>query len=76
MQNISRVMKPGGIAVLIVPSAGPVHRHPVDCYRFYPDALDALGSWAGLKLIERKWADNQPWRDLAGVFLKPIPASV
>src|SRR4051794_36040461 len=27
-----RLLKPNGLLFLIVPSAGPVHRYPVDCY--------------------------------------------
>jgi SAM-dependent methyltransferase len=37
-----RVLAPGGFIFLIAPSAGPEHRYPVDCYRFYPDAYRAL----------------------------------
>lgn len=73
MTNIARVLRPGGFAILIVPSAGEVHRHPVDCYRFLPDSMAALAEWSGLELVETHW-DNPPsnqWRDLAGVFQKP-----
>lgn len=71
MQNIARVLKPGGHAILIVPSAGPVHRHPVDCYRFLPDSMRALAEWAGLNLVRREWDTESHWRDLAGVMRKP-----
>jgi len=73
MTNIARVLKPGGYAILIVPSAGEVHRHPVDCYRFLPDSMTAMAAWSGLELVEICW-DNPPtsqWRDLAAVFRKP-----
>jgi SAM-dependent methyltransferase len=36
--EISRVLKTEGLAFIIAPSAGPIHRYPVDCYRFYPDS--------------------------------------
>lgn len=71
--NVARVLRPGGHAILIVPSAGEVHRHPVDAYRFYPDSMAALAEWAGLTLLDTDWnlsGENQ-WRDLAGVFRKP-----
>jgi ubiquinone/menaquinone biosynthesis C-methylase UbiE len=32
--EIFRVLKPDGLAFVIAPSSGPVHRYPVDCYRF------------------------------------------
>jgi hypothetical protein len=63
-----RVLKPDGFIFLIVPSAGPIHRYPVDCYRFYPDALGALARHAACVLID-SWHDERgPWRDIVGVF--------
>lgn len=41
-----RVLKPGGLCYLNVPSNGAFHRYPVDCWRFYPDAGAALVKWA------------------------------
>lgn len=70
MRNISRVLRPGGIAILIVPSSGPVHRHPVDCYRFFPDAMEALATWSGLAVVTQTIAKNSPWRDIGAVFRK------
>lgn len=63
-----RVLKPDGLLLLIAPSAGPIHRYPVDCYRFYPDAFHALAKHAGVHAID-VWMDERgPWRDLVGVF--------
>ncbi|WP_397543339.1 methyltransferase domain-containing protein [Roseovarius salis] len=68
--EIARVLKTGGLAFVNAPSAGPIHRYPVDCYRFYPDAFQALADWAGLRLVHC-WLDERgPWRDLVGVFQK------
>ncbi|WP_159832011.1 methyltransferase domain-containing protein [Novosphingobium sp. TCA1] len=68
--EIARILKPGGKAFIIAPSSGPVHRYPVDCYRFYPDAYQALADWSGLRLIQ-SWTDERgPWYDLIGVFQK------
>lgn len=68
--EIGRVLKPGGMAFINAPSAGPIHRYPVDCYRFYPDAYQALADWAGLRLVHC-WRDERgPWCDLVGVFQK------
>lgn len=68
--EIARVLKPGGLAFINAPSAGPIHRYPVDCYRFYPDAYQALADWAGLRLVHC-WMDRRgPWCDLVGVFQK------
>jgi hypothetical protein len=66
--EMARVLAPGGCLLLIAPSAGPIHRYPVDCYRFYPDAYHALAKYAGCKLVEC-WLDERgPWNDLVGVF--------
>ena len=68
--EISRVVKPDGFVILIVPSAGPIHRYPVDCYRFYPDAFVALAKYTGIKVVDI-WLDERgPWKDLVGIFSK------
>jgi SAM-dependent methyltransferase len=75
--EILRVLKPGGLFYLNVPSNGDIHRHPVDCWRFYPDASGALVTWARRNgynpvLLEsftskRRWS---PWNDYVAVFIK------
>lgn len=68
--EIARILKPEGMAFMIAPSGGPVHRYPVDCYRFYPDSFQALADWSGLRLVH-SWTDERgPWRDIVGVFQK------
>lgn len=68
--EIQRVLRPGGKVFVIAPSAGPVHRYPVDCYRFYPDSFQAIAEWAQLRLVHT-WTDERgPWRDMVGVFQK------
>jgi SAM-dependent methyltransferase len=44
--EMARVVKPNGFIYMSAPVQGPVHRHPVDCWRFYPDAGLALANWA------------------------------
>ena len=67
-EEMVRVLKPDGFLFLIAPSAGPVHRYPVDCYRFYPDAYAALARYTGCELVD-VWKDERgPWHDLVGVF--------
>lgn len=63
-----RVLKEDGYLFLIVPSSGPIHRYPVDCYRFYPDALKALAKYSNSFLVESWHDDRGPWNDLVGVF--------
>ena len=86
-QEIVRILKPGGHAILIAPSRGQEHRYPVDCWRFYPDGFRALGKLGNLEVLEVNtsflpakpgfWfrllnrAKRDPWGDTIGVFRKP-----
>ena len=75
-QEMVRLLAPGGLLFLIAPSAGPIHRYPVDCYRFYPDAFAALARYAGCHL-QAVWRDERgPWQDLVGVFRRSEPEPV
>ena len=69
-EEMARILKPSGLMFLIAPSAGEIHRHPVDCYRFYPDSYRALGKYVGLHVIEVFHDQRGPWKDLIGVFSK------
>lgn len=74
-----RVLKPKGLFYLNATSSGAFHRHPVDCWRFYPDSGNALVAWArrsGVKaaLLESFVSDplDNPmfWTDFVAVFVK------
>jgi SAM-dependent methyltransferase len=72
-----RILKPGGLLYLNVPSNGRVHRYPVDCWRFYPDAGKALQNWArhnGTEaLLLESFVGKQGlsgWNDFVCVILK------
>ena len=78
-----RVLKPGGVFYLNVPSNGFFHQWPVDCWRFYPDAGHALVAWGkrnGMEpvllesFIGRHSAGHVSaggkWNDFVAVFLK------
>lgn len=69
-EEMTRVLDDAGLLILIAPSAGPIHKFPVDCYRFYPDAYKALADYVGINLIEHWREDLGVWRDLVGVFSK------
>jgi SAM-dependent methyltransferase len=73
--EMCRITRPGGILYFNVPSNGPVHRYPRDCWRFYPDAAPALAKWAtrrGLpvQLLESFTAPRGAdlWNDHVAVF--------
>jgi SAM-dependent methyltransferase len=73
VQNMARVVRRGGHIILIVPSTGPVHRHPVDCWRFLPDSMAGLAKWAALQLVKVEWSSEGQWRDLAAVMRRAPP---
>jgi SAM-dependent methyltransferase len=75
--DIIRILKPGGLFYLNVPSNGNFHRYPVDCWRFYPDSGVALQNWAiknGFDVILLEsfigGQDKAIWNDFIAVFLK------
>lgn len=72
-----RILRPTGVLYLNAPSNGAVHRWPVDCWRFYPDAGDALVRWAernglGPSLLESYVGgmDSEGWSDFVSVYVK------
>ena len=72
MRNVARVLRPGGLFLLIVPAGEQccpwgIHRYPVDCWRFLPDAVAALAEWAGLEEVDARIVGP----DLCGVMRKP-----
>lgn len=80
MLEIWRVLKPGGLACIIAPSAGGEHRYPVDCWRIYPDGFRALCGYVGLEVIKtetqwgpsHKYLDNSDkWKDSMLIARKP-----
>ena len=72
-QEMVRVCADDGLIVVIAPSAGPVHRYPVDCYRFLPDSMTALADLTGSYLIDSWQNPMGPWYDIVGVFRKSAP---
>ena len=51
---------------MIVPSTGPVHKNPYDCYRFNENAMKAMAKYINFRVIE--YGTNfdkisDPWYD-------------
>ena len=70
-----RILKPEGLFYLNAPSAGSVHRYPVDCWRFYPDSGLALTNWGRrndipCSLVESFIHEGGSWQDFVAVILK------
>ena len=51
IKEIYRKLKPEGIACIHAPLSVGEHKHPTDCYRYYPDGFRALGKWAGFQVL-------------------------
>jgi SAM-dependent methyltransferase len=85
--EILRILKPNGLLYLNAPSNGYIHRYPVDCWRFYPDAGLALVDWGvengfNPALLESFIADKDNaaidegwWNDFVAVFVKDASES-
>ena len=59
IKNMADVLSPNGI--MYIHSVGPdfpIHRYPVDCYRFLPDALDAFAELAKIKALDYFWSSK------------------
>ncbi len=48
--EIARLLKPGGVFLMSVPSRGHPHTR-VDCWRYYPDGVRAMAAFAGLEVL-------------------------
>ena len=74
-REMCRITRPGGTIYLSAPSNGTVHRYPLDCWRFYPDAGRALErasrhDGTPVTLLESFVADRDAdmWNDFVAVF--------
>ncbi len=86
INEIARILKPGGFLILIAPNSGFEHKAPYDCYRYYSDGLAALAKWANLYVhhtsvagVPDVSADNEwvsEWNDAVLVAQKKPVSSI
>jgi SAM-dependent methyltransferase len=71
--EIGRVLRPGGLAVIIAPGRGPQHRYPVDCWRFHDDGFQALADYLDFEVLDvfTEWGRNM-WEESILVMRKPV----
>src|SRR5438105_10645013 len=50
MRELTRVCKPGGHVITVVPCSWPYHEAPYDCWRVFPEGMRALYEDAGLSV--------------------------
>jgi hypothetical protein len=69
-----RILKTNGLFYINAPSAGDYHAYPVDCWRFYPDAAQALQTWARYNkynlTVEYSTILDSNWKDFVVVYRK------
>jgi SAM-dependent methyltransferase len=67
VDELARLVKPGGTLIIITHHAFPLHRYPVDCWRIMPDGMAYLFERAGLL----EWTIETPTEiDIIGVAKK------
>lgn len=81
--ELVRILRPGGLLYLNAPSNYAVHRFPLDCWRFYPDAGLALCQWAARRGVAVELAESfigqqggEGWCDFVAVFRKAGPGGL
>ncbi len=52
LTEVKRILKRGGMAIIIAPSKTHEHRHPIDTFRYFRDGMIALAKWTGLEVVE------------------------
>jgi hypothetical protein len=66
---MARMLRTRGHMYCCVPSRGPYHPHPIDCWRFQADAWKAMALWAPeLELVEYYIDGDETWKDNVGIF--------
>jgi 2-polyprenyl-3-methyl-5-hydroxy-6-metoxy-1,4-benzoquinol methylase len=51
IHDVKALAKPGGLIWIIAPNTFQYHAYPLDCWRVFPDGLEALFEWAELEMI-------------------------
>ena len=76
--EMCRIAKPDSLIYISAPSNGRIHRYPVDCWRFYPDASVALVNWGNKNgnnsILLESFISKQylecGWNDFVAIILK------
>lgn len=55
MAEVGRVVKPGGIVIVVAPFKWEEHRYPVDCWRILSDGWKALFNESGIYTLDTEY---------------------
>lgn len=71
--EMGRIVRPGGLVLLVAPSAGGEHRFPVDCYRFLGDGMQAIAAYLGFEVLDC-FTDRKRgvWQESFLLMRKPV----
>lgn len=58
-KEIYRVLDTKGMFCITAPAIWQEHKHPMDCYRYYPDGMRALCKYANLTCIDTGIVDSR-----------------
>lgn len=51
INEVKALAKPDGLIWIIAPNTFHYHPYPKDCWRVFPDGMEALFEWAGLEMV-------------------------
>jgi SAM-dependent methyltransferase len=55
IKELARICKPGGLVITVNPVSWPYHQAPIDCWRVFPEGMEALYEEAKLQVIISVW---------------------
>lgn len=62
IRELARVVRRGGLVMTVNPVSWPYHEAPIDCWRVYPEGMQALFDEAGLVTVVNRCESHEPIR--------------
>jgi SAM-dependent methyltransferase len=62
MRELVRIVRKGGLVITINPVSWPYHEAPIDCWRAYPEGMQALFDEVGLETVVNRFESHEPIR--------------